>query len=108
MALDAVIFDLDGTLIDTNPAHVEAWRQAFAAFGYRVAAERIAVEVGKGGELLVSGGLGPPGRRRSTARGCATSRLRSSSTSPAGNTSASSPRPPTWLRPCAGGASRRP
>ena len=25
MALDAVIFDVDGTLVDTNPAQVEAW-----------------------------------------------------------------------------------
>jgi len=58
MALDAVIFDLDGTLIDTNPAHVEAWRRAFEACGYKVPPDRIAVEIGKGGDFLVSAVLG--------------------------------------------------
>jgi beta-phosphoglucomutase-like phosphatase (HAD superfamily) len=24
-----MIFDIDGTLVDTNPAHVDAWRRAF-------------------------------------------------------------------------------
>ena len=41
MALDAVIFDIDGTLIDSNPAHVEAWRIAFESHGYRIAADRV-------------------------------------------------------------------
>jgi membrane protein len=58
MALDGLIFDLDGTLIDTNGAQVEAWRRAFEACGYRVAPDRIAVEIGKGGDLLVSAVLG--------------------------------------------------
>lgn len=58
MALDGVIFDLDGTLVDTNAAHVEAWRRAFARYGYKVMPDRIAVEIGKGGDLLVSAVLG--------------------------------------------------
>src|SRR4051794_14627350 len=58
MALDAVIFDLDGTLLDTNGAHVEAWRRAFAAHGYKVLPDRIAVEIGKGGDFLVADVLG--------------------------------------------------
>src|SRR5258706_10569791 len=53
MALDALIFDIDGTLIDSNPAHVEAWRIAFARHGYRVARDRIEFEIGKGGDKLV-------------------------------------------------------
>ncbi len=64
MALDAVIFDIDGTLIDSNPAHVEAWVQAFAARGYRVAADRITVEIGKGGDKLVPSILGAEADRR--------------------------------------------
>lgn len=58
MALDALILDLDGTLIDTNAVHVEAWRRVFEARGYRVAADRIFVEVGKGGDQLVPSLLG--------------------------------------------------
>src|SRR5258706_1498 len=58
MALDALIFDIDGTLIDSNPAHVEAWRIAFERHGYRVARDRIEVEIGKGGDKLVPDILG--------------------------------------------------
>lgn len=58
MALDGIIFDLDGTLVDTNHVHVEAWQQVFAAHGYKVAADRIFVEIGKGGDNLVPDILG--------------------------------------------------
>jgi phosphoglycolate phosphatase-like HAD superfamily hydrolase len=58
MALRGMIFDIDGTLVDTNPAHVEAWRRAFKHFGYDVPPERIQVEIGKGGDLLVPSILG--------------------------------------------------
>src|SRR5918993_2692186 len=58
MALDAVIFDLDGTLVDTNALHVEAWRRTLEQHGYRVAPDRIFVEVGKGGDHLVPDLLG--------------------------------------------------
>lgn len=58
MALRGMIFDIDGTLVDTNPAHVEAWRRAFARLGYDVPRERIEVETGKGGDLLVPSILG--------------------------------------------------
>ena len=53
-----MIFDIDGTLVDTNPAHVEAWRRAFERLGYDVPPERIVVEIGKGGDLLVPSILG--------------------------------------------------
>ena len=58
MALDALIFDIDGTLIDSNPAHVEAWRIAFERHGYRIARDRIEAEIGKGGDKLVPDVLG--------------------------------------------------
>src|SRR3954469_18653559 len=58
MALDGLIFDLDGTLVDTNAKHVEAWVQAFAESGFRIPADRIAREVGEGGDQLVPRILG--------------------------------------------------
>ena len=58
MALRGIIFDIDGTLVDTNPAHVEAWRRAFKRLDYDVPRERIEIEIGKGGDLLVPSILG--------------------------------------------------
>src|SRR3954470_7149732 len=58
MSLDALIFDIDGTLVDSNPAHVEAWRIAFQRHGYKIATDRIEVEIGKGGDQLVPSILG--------------------------------------------------
>lgn len=58
MTIRGMILDIDGTLVDTNPAHVEAWRRTFQRFGYDVPAERIVVEVGKGGDKLIPSVLG--------------------------------------------------
>ncbi|MBA3658736.1 MAG: HAD hydrolase-like protein [Gemmatimonadales bacterium] len=58
MALNGIIFDIDGTLVDSNAVHVEAWRSAFEAYGYRIGPDRITVEVGKGGDRLVPAILG--------------------------------------------------
>ena len=60
MPISAIIFDVDGTLIDSNGAHVEAWQRAFARHGYEVTQERITVEIGKGGDKLVPSILGEP------------------------------------------------
>jgi HAD superfamily hydrolase (TIGR01509 family) len=64
MALRGMIFDIDGTLVDTNPAHVEAWCRAFKRLGYPVSPERIKIEIGKGGDLLVPSILGEDVERR--------------------------------------------
>lgn len=53
MALSAVIFDFDGTLVDTNRLHARAWQQAFEARGVRVPVNRLLPEIGKGGDKLV-------------------------------------------------------
>ncbi len=58
MTLRALLFDVDGTLVDTNEAHVAAWFEAFVQLGYRVGHDRIALEIGKGGDLLVPSVLG--------------------------------------------------
>jgi HAD superfamily hydrolase (TIGR01509 family) len=57
--IKGLIFDIDGTLIDTNPAHVEAWRRAFKRFGFEVPPQRIVIEIGKGGDKLVPSILAP-------------------------------------------------
>jgi phosphoglycolate phosphatase-like HAD superfamily hydrolase len=59
MAVHAMIFDVDGTLVDTNDAHVEAWRRAFNRLGFEIPAKRIVPEIGKGGDKLIPSLLGP-------------------------------------------------
>jgi phosphoglycolate phosphatase-like HAD superfamily hydrolase len=49
----AVLFDVDGTLVDTNDLHAAAWRQAFANFGLDKPVEEIRWQVGKGGDNLI-------------------------------------------------------
>jgi HAD superfamily hydrolase (TIGR01549 family) len=48
-----VIFDVDGTLVDSNEFHAEAWRQALAHFGYNVPLDEIRPQIGKGGDQLL-------------------------------------------------------
>lgn len=58
MALSAIIFDLDGTLLDTNPIHIEAWRRAFERHGFPVAPDRIGPEIASESPLMIASILG--------------------------------------------------
>ena len=49
----AVLFDLDGTLVDSNDFHVEAWDIVFREAGHRIDRDAIRGQIGKGGDLLV-------------------------------------------------------
>jgi HAD superfamily hydrolase (TIGR01509 family) len=49
----AVFLDIDGTLMDTNYLHIEAWAQAFEGVGARPPRSRIHHEVGKGSDKLI-------------------------------------------------------
>ena len=49
----AALFDVDGTLVDTNDLHAAAWREAFLAFGLDRPAGEIRWQVGKGGDNLI-------------------------------------------------------
>lgn len=51
--LRGVIFDVDGTLVDSNDLHVQAWSDAFERFGVQIERETIRSHIGKGGDLLV-------------------------------------------------------
>lgn len=48
----AVLFDVDGTLIDSVDLHARAWQDAFHAFGKDVAFPDIRAQIGKGGDNL--------------------------------------------------------
>jgi HAD superfamily hydrolase (TIGR01509 family) len=51
--LKAVIFDVDGTLVDSNEWHIQAWQRAFRHFGKKVAHDAIQDQMGKGGDQLM-------------------------------------------------------
>lgn len=51
--LDAVIFDVDGTLVDSVDFHAEAWSRAFAHFGWTVETAQARTQIGKGGDQLM-------------------------------------------------------
>jgi HAD superfamily hydrolase (TIGR01509 family) len=53
-----VLFDIDGTLVDSNYATVLAWADAFISLGYNVPMVRIHHLVGQGAERLVENALG--------------------------------------------------
>jgi HAD superfamily hydrolase (TIGR01509 family) len=50
----AVLFDIDGTLVDSNYLHVHAWYRAFAEVGVNVDAWRIHRSIGLDGDTLVA------------------------------------------------------
>ncbi|HVF92759.1 MAG TPA: HAD family hydrolase, partial [Sphingomonas sp.] len=51
--IQAVFFDIDGTLVDSNEHHVTAWDVAFRDAGHAVDPAAIRGQIGKGGDLLV-------------------------------------------------------
>lgn len=51
--MKAVIFDIDGTLIDSVDLHARAWREAFEHFGVELTFKEIRDQIGKGGDKIL-------------------------------------------------------
>ncbi|MGB2721392.1 HAD family hydrolase [Rhodococcus sp. SBT000017] len=58
--VDAVLFDIDGTLVDSNFVHVSAWSRAFRDAGREVSAWRIHRCIGMDGSKLLEFLVGSP------------------------------------------------
>ncbi|MCW2499946.1 MAG: putative hydrolase [Frankiales bacterium] len=56
----AVLFDLDGTLVDSNYLHVHAWWEAFGAAGHEVSGRDVHHAIGRPAADLVETLLGHP------------------------------------------------
>ena len=66
MYIRAILFDLDGTLVDSNELHVRAWTEAFRDVGHAVDADAVRKQIGKGADHLVPALV--PGADAETAR----------------------------------------
>lgn len=53
MHIEGILFDIDGTLVDSNDLHAEAWVEAFAKYRKDFPYDVIRQQMGKGGDLLV-------------------------------------------------------
>jgi HAD superfamily hydrolase (TIGR01509 family) len=56
--LQGVIFDIDGTLVDSNDAHAQSWVDTFAEAGYDVPFETVRPLIGMGGDKLLPKTIG--------------------------------------------------
>lgn len=55
----AFIFDIDGTLVDSNELHVDSWDRAFRRFGKQFPRERLRAQIGKGSDQYLPEFLTP-------------------------------------------------
>lgn len=57
--LQAVVFDLDGTIVDSNDFHVDAWNRAFRRFGKHFPMSKLREQIGKGSDQYLPEFLTP-------------------------------------------------
>ena len=57
--IKTVIFDVDGTLVDTVDMHAEAWQRALREYGKEVEFSAVRAQIGKGGDQLMPVFLSP-------------------------------------------------
>jgi len=55
----AFIFDIDGTLVDSNELHVDSWDRAFQRFGKQFSREQLRAQIGKGSDQYLPEFLTP-------------------------------------------------
>jgi HAD superfamily hydrolase (TIGR01509 family) len=51
--IKAVIFDIDGTLVDSVDLHAQAWKETFREYGKNIPYEQVRSQIGKGGDQLL-------------------------------------------------------
>jgi HAD superfamily hydrolase (TIGR01509 family) len=51
--IKAIIFDIDGTILDSVDLHAKAWQETFEHFGYSFPFAEIRSQIGKGGDQLL-------------------------------------------------------
>lgn len=51
--IEAVLFDVDGTLLESNDAHARAWVTALRAHGFEVPFSRVRPLIGMGGDRII-------------------------------------------------------
>lgn len=54
----AVLFDIDGTLLDSNDAHAHAWLDSLRGHGHNVPFERVRSKIGTGADKLLPAVVG--------------------------------------------------
>lgn len=50
--IKAVIFDIDGTLVDSVDLHAQAWKETFKQYGKDIPYQQVRHQIGKGGDQL--------------------------------------------------------
>ncbi len=50
---DVLLTDIDGTLVDSNALHAEAWRRTFEHFGIQIGMDEAWRQIGKGGDQVI-------------------------------------------------------
>ena len=63
-SIRAFIFDIDGTLVDSNELHVDSWDRAFQRFGKQFSREQLRAQIGKGTDQYLPEFLAPEEIRR--------------------------------------------
>ncbi len=51
--IKAVIFDIDGTLVDSVDLHAQAWKEAFKEYGKDIPYQQVRHQIGKGSDQLL-------------------------------------------------------
>jgi HAD superfamily hydrolase (TIGR01509 family) len=54
----AIIFDMDGTLVDSVDLHAESWAVTFRQFGHDIPEHKVRFQIGKGGDQILPHLLG--------------------------------------------------